>query len=35
MKAGTALNPRTGERIKLKVRKTIRFKASPELKQGV
>jgi DNA-binding protein HU-beta len=34
MKAGKAL-PRTGERIKLKARKTVRFKASPELKQGV
>jgi DNA-binding protein HU-beta len=35
MKAGKALNPRTGESIKLKARKTVRFKASPKLKQAV
>jgi DNA-binding protein HU-beta len=33
MKAGKALNPRTGERIKVKARETVRFKASPKLKQ--
>jgi DNA-binding protein HU-beta len=35
MKAGNALNPRTGEAIKVKARKTVRFKASPKLKQAV
>jgi DNA-binding protein HU-beta len=35
MKAGKALNPRTGEPIKVKARKTVRFKASPNLKQAV
>jgi DNA-binding protein HU-beta len=35
MKAGKALNPRTGEPIKVKARKTVRFKASPKLKQAV
>jgi DNA-binding protein HU-beta len=35
MKAGKALNPRTGESIKVKARKTVRFKASPSLKQAV
>jgi DNA-binding protein HU-beta len=35
MKAGKALNPRTGEAIKVKARKTVRFKAAPKLKQRV
>jgi DNA-binding protein HU-beta len=35
MKAGNALTPRTGEAIKVKARKTVRFKASPKLKQAV
>jgi DNA-binding protein HU-beta len=35
MKAGTALNPRTGEPVKVKARKTVRFKPSPKLKQAV
>ena len=35
MKAGKALNPRTGEAIKVRARKTVRFKASPKLKKGV
>ena len=35
MKAGKALNPRTGEPIKVKARKTVRFKVSPKLNQAV
>lgn len=34
-KARTALNPRTGEKIKVKAGKTVRFKASPTLKRSV
>ena len=34
-KARMALNPRTGERIKVKAGKTVRFKASPTLKHAV
>ena len=34
-KARTALNPRTGEQVKVKAGKTVRFKASPTLKQAV
>jgi DNA-binding protein HU-beta len=34
-KARKALNPRTGEPVKVKAGKTVRFKASPTLKQGV
>ena len=34
-KARTAFNPRTREKIKLKAGKTVRFKASPTLKQVV
>jgi len=34
-KARTALNPRTGEKIKVKAGKTVRFKASPALKRSV
>ena len=34
-KARTARNPRTGERIKVKASKTVRFKASPTLKRSV
>ncbi|MDO9713972.1 HU family DNA-binding protein [Paracraurococcus lichenis] len=32
-KARTALNPRTGEQVKVKAGATVRFKASPNLKQ--
>jgi len=34
-KARQALNPRTGEKIKVKAGKTVRFKASPTLKKTV
>ena len=34
-KARKGLNPRTGESIKVKAGKTVRFKASPRLKKGV
>ena len=34
-KARKGLNPRTGEPIKVKAGKTVRFKASPTLKKGV
>jgi DNA-binding protein HU-beta len=34
-KARKALNPRTGEPVKVKAGKTVRFKASPTLKQSV
>lgn len=34
-KARKGLNPRTGEEIKVKAGKTVRFKASPVLKKGV
>jgi DNA-binding protein HU-beta len=34
-KARKALNPRTGEQIKVKAGKTVRFKASPVLKKTV
>jgi DNA-binding protein HU-beta len=34
-KARTAQNPRTGEKIKVKAGKTVRFKASPTLKHAV
>ena len=34
-KARKALNPRTGEQIKVKAGKTVRFKASPNLKRAV
>lgn len=34
-KARKALNPRTGEAIRVKAGKTVRFKASPNLKKGV
>ncbi len=34
-KARKALNPRTGEAIKVKAGKTVRFKASPTLKKVV
>ncbi|MCB8878117.1 HU family DNA-binding protein [Acidisoma silvae] len=34
-KARKALNPRTGEPVKVKAGKTVRFKASPTLKQAV
>lgn len=34
-KAHKALNPRTGERIKVKADKTVRFKASPHLRKSV
>lgn len=34
-KARKALNPRTGESIRVKAGKTVRFKASPTLKKGV
>jgi DNA-binding protein HU-beta len=34
-KAREALNPRTGEKVKVKAGKTVRFKASPALKQAV
>jgi DNA-binding protein HU-beta len=34
-KARKALNPRTGEPVKVKAGKTVRFKASPVLKQSV
>lgn len=34
-KARKALNPRTGEAIRVKAGKTVRFKASPVLKQAV
>lgn len=35
LKARKALNPRTGEPIKVKARKTVRFKASPNLRKAV
>jgi DNA-binding protein HU-beta len=35
LKARKALNPRTGEPIKVKAGKTVRFKASPVLKNAV
>ncbi len=34
-KARKALNPRTGEPVKVKAGKTVRFKASPNLKRAV
>jgi DNA-binding protein HU-beta len=34
-KARKALNPRTGEPVKVKAGKTVRFKASPNLKKAV
>ena len=34
-KARKALNPRTGEAVKVKAGKTVRFKASPTLKKKV
>ena len=34
-KARKGLNPRTGEAIKVKAGKTVRFKASPPLKKAV
>jgi DNA-binding protein HU-beta len=34
-KARKGLNPRTGEPVKVKAGKTVRFKASPTLKQSV
>jgi DNA-binding protein HU-beta len=34
-KARKGLNPRTGEAIKVKAGKTVRFKASPTLKKAV
>ena len=34
-KARKGLNPRTGESIKIKAGKTVRFKASPALKKSV
>lgn len=34
-KARKALNPRTGESVKVKAGKTVRFKASPTLKRFV
>ena len=34
-KARKGLNPRTGEAIKVKAGKTVRFKASPNLKKAV
>ena len=34
-KARKGLNPRTGEAIKVKAGKTVRFKASPTLKKSV
>ncbi len=34
-KARKGLNPRTGESIRVKAGKTVRFKASPTLKKGV
>jgi DNA-binding protein HU-beta len=34
-KARQALNPRTGEKVKVKAGKTVRFKASPTLKTAV
>lgn len=34
-KARKALNPRTGEPVKVKAGKTVRFKASPSLKKMV
>jgi DNA-binding protein HU-beta len=34
-KARKALNPRTGEAVKVKAGKTVRFKASPNLKRAV
>ena len=34
-KARKAMNPRTGEPVKVKAGKTVRFKASPNLKKAV
>ncbi len=34
-KARTAMNPKTGEKVKVKAGKTVRFKASPALKSSV
>jgi DNA-binding protein HU-beta len=34
-KARKAMNPRTGEAVKVKAGKTVRFKASPNLKKAV
>ena len=34
-RARKALNPRTGEPVKVKAGKTVRFKASPNLKKSV
>ena len=35
VKARKAMNPRTGEKIKVKASKAVRFKASPLLKKAV
>jgi DNA-binding protein HU-beta len=35
LKARKAMNPRTGEKIKVKASKAVRFKASPVLKKAV
>ena len=34
-KARKAMNPRTGEAVKVKAGKTVRFKASPSLKKSI
>ncbi len=34
-KARKAMNPRTGEPVKVKAGKTVRFKASPNLKKAI
>ena len=35
MKARKALNPKTGEQIRVKASKTVRFKASPVLRKSI
>jgi DNA-binding protein HU-beta len=35
LKARKAMNPRTGEKIKVKASRTVRFKASPVLKKAI
>ena len=35
VRARTAQNPRTGEKVKVKASKTVRFKVSPTLKKAV
>ncbi|AQS88542.1 histone-like DNA-binding protein HU [Neoasaia chiangmaiensis NBRC 101099] len=35
LKARKALNPRTGESVRVKAGKTVRFKASPNLRKSV